>query len=521
MVLEKAGKIAGYYVQTTLNVFLFLLIVVFPYYAPEGYVKLGAYKYTFFRETGVQCLLMMLPAAILLLAWNWKHLSWGRLSWTDRAMLFYAAAVTLSYVCTDWKEKAVWGAEGWSMGLVSQLMFVAIYFAISRFAGRAEIWYAVFPAVSSGVFLIGLLNRFSVYPFGMDPNEPAYFISTIGNINWFCGYWSVLFPVGLVSCWSGVRGKWWGRAALVSYVVLGYMVGIVQGSSSGVLVLGAVLFVLFVLSFEENDRLLRWLELMLFLAGSAVAVGVIKWLFPMALNYESALESWMTQAAVCGALLGGTAACYAMAWYWLKIRQKTVRTLRRGVRRTAAVTVCLAGIVIVTVAVCCNIVRDRTGTMSGTVSLLRFDRYWGNGRGAAWTAGWKTFAAMPSARKLVGAGPDCFESCVYSDPQIAEMLHSVFGTSRLTNAHNELLTVLVNTGVCGLVSYAAIFATAIRRQIRAALQDHSCCLYASAVGILAYAVHNVVSFQQVVSTPLVFVLIGLGESLLRRDKSFV
>lgn len=142
----------------------------------------------------------------------------------------------------------------------------------------------------------------------------------------------------------------------------------------------------------------------------------------------------------------GTAACYAMAWYWLKIRQKTVRTLRRGVRRTAAVTVCLAGIVIVTVAVCCNIVRDRTGAMSGTVSLLRFDRYWGNGRGAAWTAGWKTFAAMPSARKLVGAGPDCFESCVYSDPQIAEMLHSVFGTSRLTNAHNELLTVLVNTG---------------------------------------------------------------------------
>lgn len=74
--------------------------MVFPYYAPEGYVKLGAYKYTFFRETGVQCLLMMLPAATLLLAWNWKHLSWGCLSWTDRAMLFYAIFMrTLMYCC--------------------------------------------------------------------------------------------------------------------------------------------------------------------------------------------------------------------------------------------------------------------------------------------------------------------------------------------------------------------------------------------------------------------------------------
>lgn len=113
----------------------------------------------------------------------------------------------------------------------------------------------------------------------------------------------------------------------MSYVVLGYMVGIVQGSSSGVLVLGAVLFVLFVLSFEENDRLLRWLELMLFLAGSAVAVGVIKWLFPMALNYESALESWMTQAAVCGVLLGGTAACYAMVGFWLTLVSSRNRIL--------------------------------------------------------------------------------------------------------------------------------------------------------------------------------------------------
>ena len=120
---------------------------------------------------------------------------------------------------------------------------------------------------------------------------------------------------------------------------------------------------------------------------------------------------------------------------------------------------------------------------------------------------------MPPARKLVGAGPDSFENIVYDDPWAAEVLCSVFGTSRLTNAHNELLTVLVNTGICGALSYAAIFLTAILRQFRGG--RHEKLLLVSAVSILAYTVHNAVSFQQVVSTPAVFVLIGFGERIMR------
>ncbi len=503
---EKGKKMVKYYMQVILHVYLFLLMVILPYYMPEGYVKLGLYKYTFFREVGVQCLFMMLPAVLMLFVRQWKNLAWSHVCVTENAMFFYAVAVMLSYICTEWKEQAVWGAEGWFMGLISQLMFVAVYFVVSRFGEKIKIWYAIFLAASSGVFLIGLLNRFSIYLFGMDPNEPTYFISTIGNINWFGGYWSVLFPIGIVLYWDSIWVKWWERTILVLYVGLGYMVGIVQGSSSGFLVLGVVLFLLFVMSFEENGRLLRWLELMLLLAGSAMAVGIIKWLFPSALNYESALEEWLTQTAVCNVLFWGTAVCYMIVWYFLRIRQKTLGMLCQWVRRSAVVTVCLAGLTIVIMAVCSNIVSDGD-------SFLRFDRYWGNGRGAAWMAGGKVFAAMPPARKLVGAGPDSFENIVYDDPWAAEVLCSVFGTSRLTNAHNELLTVLVNTGICGALSYAAIFLTAILRQFRGG--RHEKLLLVSAVSILAYTVHNAVSFQQVVSTPAVFVLIGFGERIMR------
>jgi len=513
MSLEECKKLVKYYTKVVLYVFLFLLIVVFPYYAPNGYVKLGVYKYIFFREIGIQCMLMMFPAVVFLIVFQWKHLAWNQLSGTNWAMISYAAAVMMSYICTEWKEKAFWGAEGWMMGFVSQMMFVAIYFAVSRFSGKIEIWYSVLLASSFGVFLIGLFNRFSIYPFWMNFDKLPGFISTIGNINWFCGYWSVLFPIGLVVYWSGVCCKLWAKTALIVYVGFGYMVGIVQGSSSGFLVMIAVLFILFVMSFEENERLLRWLELMLLFAGSVLTISVIKQIFPMALNYKNEIEEWLTQPAVCGMLSGITAVCYAVAWILLKKRQHSVRTVCRGVYRTVAVSAFLAGLLIIA-GMCYNVVYYRMGKVPADTSAWVFDMHWGNGRGAAWIAGGRAFAAMPIIQKLMGIGPDCFENCVYGNSDIAEMLYSVYGMSRLTNAHNELLTALVNTGVWGLLSYAAIFLIAILRQFKKSRQETL--LLVSAVCILAYAVNNIVSFQQVASTSIVFILIGFGESILRQ-----
>ena len=77
---EKGKKMVKYYMQVILHVYLFLLMVILPYYMPEGYVKLGLYKYTFFREVGVQCLFMMLPAVLMLFVRQWKNLAWSHLS---------------------------------------------------------------------------------------------------------------------------------------------------------------------------------------------------------------------------------------------------------------------------------------------------------------------------------------------------------------------------------------------------------------------------------------------------------
>lgn len=40
-------------------------------------------------------------------------------------------------------------------------------------------------------------------------------------------------------------------------------------------------------------------------------------------------------------------------------------------------------------------------------------------------------------------------------------------------------------------------------------------LYVCAVAVLTYTAHNMVSFQQVLHTPYLFIVLGIGEGLLR------
>ena len=91
------------------------------------------------------------------------------------------------------------------------------------------------------------------------------------------------------------------------------------------------------------------------------------------------------------------------------------------------------------------------------------------------------------------------------------MVNDRFGGNRLTNAHNEWLTVLVDIGVLGLVSYAGMMITAIRDFLRAG--ENKMLVGACGICVLAYTVNNMFSFQQVMNISTVFVIMGIGENL--------
>ena len=99
------------------------------------------------------------------------------------------------------------------------------------------------------------------------------------------------------------------------------------------------------------------------------------------------------------------------------------------------------------------------------------------------------------------------------------MLHEHFGGSRLTNAHNELLTGLVNTGILGAGFYLGIFVSFIFKCIKRGEKDSE--FYIFALCAVCYLIHNVVSFAQILNLPFMFIIMGMGSKKLRGcvDKS--
>ena len=510
--------------QGILMAYFLVMAVVYPLYAPGGYMRIGEVKYEFFRNVSLVTLAMM--AVVILLAilgrrdWEWIVRNYRRMSVTDWFAYGYFVAVMLSYLCSAYKEDAFWGADGWYMGAVTQMIFVLLYFCFSRYFHCDLRWMGIWLLAAAVVFLLGICNRYSVYPIAME-GQTDTFISTLGNINWFCGYWSVTAPIGIVWYWysDSVRVRFIAGI----YSVTAMLSGVTQGSNSAYLVFGAVFLALFILSLGDGRKMYRFLELCIMFAGSCQLGRILRYV--PSLDYNYGLLVGDGDSRITMLLLDSNAALWgllAAALCYVILRRLDRQNLIHIIKRrwlwilmsgTVIVVFCIAAILMMLDSGILFI-REVPGTMEQDGGLeLVFDEDWGNGRGATWNCGIDAYQSMDALHKIVGVGPDCFADYVYDVPELAQRLGERFVNLRLTNAHNEQITILVNAGLLGWLCYAGIFLTAFLRYIRKGSSQPV--LYLCAVSILAYVVHNMVSFQQVLNTPYVFIVIGIGERFCR------
>lgn len=505
--------------------YLFIIFCIYPIYMKDGYVELGKEKFGFYRATTLGAFALIIPLAIMCMVFYWYHgrkgikreniLRYNGISGTDVAVLAYGLSNILSYLGSDYKAIALWGENGWHMGMVTQLLFVVSYFVVSRFWEYEGKLLLAFMFVSSVVFGLGVLNRFSIFPIEMRGANSS-FLSTMGNINWYCGYWAVLFPIGFVLYW--MAEEWWLRLLAFIGTTIGMATGVSQGSNSAFIVFAGVYMFLFCASFNDIKKMRRLLELMMLFC--LVCQGLRLWRLKgpgMFDYYENSLSWSMTLSRGTLVVLIWLVAIY-IGCSLMERKQKDLRHYK-ALRQIAVMGAIIGGGVYILLMFWNNGTQNGIRFI-GEWSALQFDNQWGSARGATWSAGVWTYRNIPGLQKLIGVGPDCFASFLYTIPQVAKSVIKQFDGARLTNAHNEWLTVLVNQGILGFISYGAIFVTAVLRYVyyaEKAVKGQRKYLYIFAVCAFAYAIHNMVSFQQILSTPFVFLLLGMGESLVRRE----
>ena len=260
----------------------------FPLFYKKQYVNMGDGKYNVFLISSMFCLGCVLCLVIVKYLFNLtkdfsKLFSTPNYTLTllDMLVLVYFIVVIISFLLSSFKKEALFGAEGWSMGLIAQMIFLFSYFMISRcFRFKKIVLYVLFVSTTI-VFILGILHRFYIDPLsmyiGLSETQKLQFLSTIGQSSWYSSFVCTVFPIGLYIFYNTTSKKtriWSGI-----YSALGFMTLVTQNSDSAYLALIAIIFILFYISFDGADQQKRFIEVILLMLFSFKLMGLFQVIF--------------------------------------------------------------------------------------------------------------------------------------------------------------------------------------------------------------------------------------------------
>ena len=554
MAAELAVQVAEY----LLAVVVVAVCVIVPLYARDGYHQIGNAKFEVYRRimTGGFSVLLavtLLYCACRIFGYRRNHAHAGSLSdiftgrssggqgvgsfpqvsLTDLFVLVYLILTGISVVSGGFYEDALWGAFGWNMGFASQLSFVLLYLFVSRLGRYYHTMSGALCSVAAIVFGIGILHRLLIDPIGfydgLTYEQKAQFLSTLGQATWYAAFLSVTLPIGIGVFLYADQIIW--RILSGIYTMLGFCTLVTQNSDSAYFALAGTLLVYFLISCEERERLCRYAAVLTMFFGAGKIMCLLMRIRPNPALEPDLITELMWTSGLTWVLF---AVCLAFTCVLIHRRRQSRyadgcdRTDKQGrtygypaltVRRVRRIT---AGIVVILILAVVSVIRLQSRGVLPTelservaaVSYLNWNDDWGNGRGRIWSFTARVISGENLRHRMFGVGPDCYSS--YVNAYHGEEEELLWGEKQLTNAHNEWLNMLVNGGILGAAAYLGIYVTAIIRLLRG--RGRNLLLTGIAATCVSYMCYNFFCYQQVLCTPYVFILMGIGEYILRHER---
>ena len=442
-----------------------------------------------------------------------------RISDTDLYVVGFFLWNALSYLMSPYRRTLWIGSNGWFMGMFMQGSVFLLYLLSSRLLRRSDrrflrifLWFS---AVSQ--FFVSFLNRFSLRLLSMN-GEAAEFVATLGNVNWFCSFWALLFPAGAYLFFISRKRR--DTYAWFGFCVLSLLGGLCLTSQGVLLVLVFFYLWLFFLSFRGNVFMERFLLLAEAFWGCCAFIDLLRYLrwklpwFPLRYDMEGdMLFDYLTNRRLgirCFLLFGALLAAYH--YFFIVKRRFSVARIRRLGNFVLAGFFAALGLYVLVVLI--------RGSYPQFLSFLNGKPYsalddgWGSGRGTIWRGTARMFSELSFVRRFTGVGPDGYSFYLYTDFSDPESIVARFHGARLTNAHCVALTMLVNQGIGGVLLYAGIFASSLRRQYRKMRRYPKAGVFF--LSMIAYLAGGLVSFDQTLNYPYVFLALGAAEAMLKR-----
>lgn len=496
------------------EIYLLIMLGFYPIYMGQGYEELVYKKWALFRYASAAFVLV--SVAVLIVTWVSE-----RLSVMDWFMLAYLYCVTMSWINAADRESALWGVDTWYMGFVSQVLFVGIYFCISRSYVRKrylEILSAVTAVIVSAIVIIQRFNIDFMHLYeGFGEDVKLDFVTTLGQVTWSSSYISILLIAGMGIYYMIEDNKmekvhpfrqkiFWGGC-----IAIGCASEMVLNCDSGVIAIGCALLIMLWLAFGHRERVLRLTEIIIITLISSCVLGAFERIFAERMIPIDGIYLKTAQSPILYLLL----ALSVLFHFLIKKDKIHIIGKKRNIRIARGIYLALLLLGILAVAVLFVLHEKNYFNGSPTENYFRFTIWWGNSRGFIWRTGAAVFGDFNLWRKLFGCGPDGFTPYAYQ--LMGDAINEFWHNQIVPNVHNEWFNAVINYGLIGGGCYLGIFLTSAYQLMKAALHkaENSGIIFGAGLAAAGYIAHNVLCYQQIIGTPLIFILLGVGAAMKR------
>ncbi len=480
------------------KIYLVAVILVMPFY----------YQNKYFDMTYAKARFLWIVGTILLLAYS---LFWAkeelkikftvcqnqktcgkyvrRLSLMDLSILLFCVSTWSSLGVSYHRKAAFWGNKGWFMGSLTITILTAMYFVVKKY-GSIDRGLVTVSAVSVGIMGIwGIAHSFhiDVGNFHEEMENDFYdYIMTIGNVNWYAGLLSMIFPIICMLYLTQEEKR--KRCMAIIYVdIMCYQ--LITCRSNGVmlgLISGGFILLEYLVSFPE--RLWRFLTLVCHISVMMGMVwGISHFYHGVFVQADSIcfflLEKkiWLIAGMVSGVLLLSHKKS-------IKKKNRSFRGTKGALRRLEKYRWEIFWIVILVVIAFLLLYET-----------FRFSDSWGTSRGKVWIYVGKLWKKFKWKYKLFGCGCDCF-GIVFMDT------YGDYFNKTYLNAHNEFLQYLVTTGIVGVFSYSMIWVSSLLDFIKR--RKKTCRDWILFSGIFGYLGQALVNNPQALNYAVLFILLS-------------
>ncbi len=481
--------------------YVIAVCLILPFYMENGYFNtLDAKAHAFWIISGVVLILGAIWGVVEAFMGKAEDDDYFSISLMDFFVAAFAAVSLVSCIFSEYRTSAFTGEMGWNMGAYTLCALALTYYYISRnYKMESQIW-VYFTSAASIMFVLGFLNGIGLDPLGvhmrLSESEMFEYIATIGNINSYSGYLSMLIP--LLSFVFIADGRKWLKIWLFPVLILG-MGNLIANNSDGAF-LGAGLGILFMIYYCLKDPgKIGGLSLvgLMYAAGMAL-MDLVSGTNPLEMVEYSGISGLVTRFYVYIPLVVFCAVIFFLSRQTQVFNEKSCKVISR-----LFATIVILGII-------CGVIY----------TALHWSGKWGTKRGWIWEFAISLFASGSIREKLIGVGPEMFGTPVMDT--FGDFISKHWG-KRIANAHNEFLQYLVTMGIFGLTAYAGIYFSSFRKYVRRKKEEWTWEEGALFFAIMGYMGQALVNNPQALNYATLFMILAIyrGVDVRRRAAEMI